>query len=408
MSAVCGAGAEGQGILRAARKRSGSSRPAKSDVDVLVIGSGLTGATIARLLRDNGFSVMVLERRSHPGGNVHDQRHASGIPVHTYGPHYFRTSSERIWRFVNRFSAFRPFAAQLKTVVDGRLEDWPVTAEYLERTLGAAWGPDFSGEPGDFEQATLAQMPRPIYEKFVRGYTEKQWGVPAASLSAGLAGRFEVRSGPDRRLKTSTFQGLPERGYAAFMQSLLRDIPVRTGIDYLRHRGEFTARALTVFTGAIDELFGFDLGRLRYRAQAREHLWLDGLPFKHPVVQVNYPSPASGRFVREIEWKHMMTSAEASRIAGTLITREYPYTPGDPDAFEYPFPDEANRLLYAKYAERAAAIEGLLVCGRLGEYRYYDMDQAIGRAMALVEKTISKKLGAGIERTAVASLTAAE
>jgi len=365
--------------------------------DILIVGSGLTGATIARLLFDRGFSVLVLERRAHLGGNVHDYRHESGLWVHTYGPHYFRTSSERIWQFVNRFAAFRPFAAELKTMVDGRLEDWPVTAEYLERVAGCDWKPEFTGTPTNFEEAALAQMPRLIYEKFVRDYSEKQWGVPAATLDTGLAGRFDVRQGPDRRLKSSTYQGLPENGYAAFMTSLLKGIPVQGGVDYLAHRNEFAGHKLLIFTGPIDEFFGFDLGHLVYRGQRREHIWCEGVQQKHPVVQVNFPAVDSGSFVREIEWKHMMPAAELEKINGTLITREHPFTPMQTDQFEYPFPDEANRRLCARYTERAEAIDGLLVCGRLGEYRYYDMDQAIGRAMALTEKVLLRQLAAGTD-----------
>ena len=360
--------------------------------DVLIIGSGLTGATIARLLYDRGHSVMVLERRAHLGGNVHDHRHESGIWVHTYGPHYFRTSSERIWQFVNRFASFRPFAAELKTMVDGRLEDWPVTAEYLERVAGPNWKPEFTGTPTNFEEAALAQMPRAIYEKFVRDYSEKQWGVAAVTLDTGLSGRFDVRTGPDRRLKNSTYQGLPENGYAAFMTSLLADIPLESGVDYLKHRSEFVGQKLTIFTGPIDEFFDFDLGHLGYRGQRREQIWLEGVKQKHPTVQVNFPAKEAGSFVREIEWKHMMPAADLEKINGTLITREHPFTPQVTDQFEYPFPDEANRRLYASYTERAAAMNGLLICGRLGEYRYYDMDQAIGRAMALVDKVLLKQL----------------
>ena len=356
--------------------------------DVLIVGSGLTGATIARHLHDRGVDVLVLERRDHVGGNVHDHEHASGIRVHTYGPHYFRTSSERLWAFVNRFASFQPFAAELQTMVDGRLEAWPVTAEYLERAVGPSWTPDYAGAPANFEDAALAQMPRVVYEKFVRGYTEKQWGVPARTLEAGLAGRFDVRHGPDRRLKNSTYQGVPADGYAAFMRAMLAGIPLAAATDYLRHREDFSARRLLVFTGPIDEFFGFDLGRLKYRGQRREHLWLSHVAWRHPVVQVNFPAPEAGDFVREIEWKHLLPAAQAAAIAGTLITREHPFTPDDPSDFEYPFPDEANRALYRRYADRAAAMSGLLVCGRLGEYRYYDMDQAIARAMTLLERHI--------------------
>jgi UDP-galactopyranose mutase len=359
---------------------------------LVVVGSGLTGATIARLARDAGHSVTVLERRAAVGGNVRDERHESGIVLHPFGPHFFRTSSDRIWSFVGRFASFRPFAAELKTMVDGAAEDWPVTAAYIERHCGPLWSPPFSGTPGNFEEACLAMMPRLVYEKFVRGYTEKQWGVPAASLDASLATRFEVRKTGDRRLKTSTYQGLPSIGYSAFMETMLAGIDVRRGVDFLAHRSELAGRRLTVFTGAIDEFFGFDSGRLDYRAQRRRHLWLEGLAHRHATISTNFPDPADGPFIREIEWKHMMPAAEAAAIAGTLVTQEFPFSPRDPDHFEYPFPSEANRRLYETYAERAAAFPDLLICGRLGEYRYFDMDQAIARAMTLFERRVLPRL----------------
>ena len=362
------------------------------EASLVVVGSGLTGATIARLARDAGHSVTVVERRAAVGGNVRDERHASGIVLHPFGPHFFRTASDRIWRFVNRFSRFRPFAAELKTKVDGAAEDWPVTAEYIERVCGPGWSPPFSGEPGNFEEACLAMMPRVVYEKFVRGYTEKQWGMPAAGLDASLATRFEVRTGSDRRLKTSAYQGLPTIGYSGFMEAMLAGIDVRRSTDFLAHRSELAGQRLTVFTGPIDEFFGFDLGRLHYRAQQRRHQWLGDLAYKHATVSTNFPDPADGAFIREVEWKRIMTADEAAAIPGTLITREYPFSSENPDQYEYPFPNAANRRLYERYAERAQASPDLLICGRLGEYRYYDMDQAIGRAMTLFERRVLPRL----------------
>lgn len=143
-------------------------------VDYLIVGSGLSGATIARLFTDAKREVLLLERREHWGGNVHDSVHRSGISFHTYGPHYFRTNSERIWQFVNRFARFYPFAATLKTFVDGAFENYPLNARAIKRLAGAGWQPAFTGTPENFEQACLAHMPRVVYDKFIRGYTEKQ------------------------------------------------------------------------------------------------------------------------------------------------------------------------------------------------------------------------------------------
>jgi len=359
--------------------------------DYVVVGSGLTGATLARLLADAGREVLVMERRSHVGGNVHDHLHPSGIRIHTYGPHYFRAHSEKIWQFVNRFARFHPYEAVVKSCVDGRLENWPVTRGYIRRAVGAAWQPEFKGVPTNFEEACLRMMPRLVYEKFVKGYTEKQWGVPARTLAPSLAARFEVRRDGDLRLKTHKHQGIPAEGYAAFMQRILEGLPVMPDLDYLRHRDQVRARRRLVFTGPIDEFFDFDLGHLRYRAQTREHEYLPEAGFAQAVGQINYPSPEDGRHIRTLEWKHMMSRDRVSQISGTVITRETPRDSREAGEHEYPFPDAANASLYQAYAKRAAAIPGLLVCGRLGEYRYYDMDQAIGRAMVLAQRVLHGK-----------------
>jgi UDP-galactopyranose mutase len=355
--------------------------------DYLVVGAGLTGATIARTLVDAGRDVLVVERRPHIGGNLYDFTHHSGIRIHAHGPHYFRTSSDAIWAYVRRFAEFYRFEAVLMSQVDGRLEHWPIQEEYIRRAIGACWNPAHRGPAGNFEEASLAMMPQPVYEKFVKFYTAKQWGVPPHTLAAGLAGRFDVRADGDVRLKTSRHQGIPRGGYNLFMRRMLDAIPVVTGVDYLRQRGRFTARITTFFTGPIDEYFGFDLGRLAYRGQCRSHAYLPDTSWHHPVGQVNHPAPDVAA-IRTLEWKHMMEPELRDRLPGTVITTETPYTPADPRRCEYPFPDAANQHLYRRYRERADALPGLVMCGRLGEYRYYDMDQAIGRALTLAKRAL--------------------
>lgn len=358
-------------------------------VDYLIIGSGLTGAVIARTLKDRGKDVWVVERRNHVGGNVFDHLHESGIRIHTYGPHYFRTHDERIWRFVNRFSEFRPYVACLKSYVDGQYENWPIGASYIRKHVGENWEPSFKGSPENFEEAALKLMPALVYEKFVKGYNIKQWGVDPKRLSAGLVKRFDVREDDDPRLTPHhRFQGLPSDGYADFMRRMLEGIPVTLGHDYVQCPDEFRYRRMLIYTGPIDEFFNHELGRLTYRGQQRVHEWIKTVNFIQPGVQVNNPDLSNGPHIRTLEWKHLMDPGEAARIAGTLVTREITYTPEHPDDFEYPFPDESNAKLYAEYRARALKIPRLLVCGRLGEYRYYDMDQAIGRALMLAEKRV--------------------
>lgn len=356
------------------------------EIDYLIVGSGLTGATIARLLTDLNHRVLVVDRRSHVGGNVHDHAHPSGIRVHTYGPHYFRTSSDKIWEFVNRFASFYKYEAVLKSYVDGRYENWPISGSYIRENIGEGWKPEFVDKPTNFEEAALSIMPRLVYEKFVKGYTEKQWSVRACQLSHTLIKRFNVHHDDDPRLMKHTYQGIPEQGYAEFMTSMLKGIPVILNFDFIKYRTSFTPKKMTIFTGSIDELFDFDLGKLVYRGQVRETVYLEDVNYCLPCGQINNPDSQNGSHIRTLEWKHMMESKYSASIRGTVLTKEYPCTPDDPNNYEYPFPNDRNEKLYGQYQDRLKSIPNLLVCGRLGEYKYYDMDQAISRAMILAKK----------------------
>ncbi len=346
----------------------------------------MTGATMARFLADAGREVLVLERRAHVGGNVHDTLHPSGIRFHTYGPHHFRTHSARVWDYVRRFGDFFKYEAIVKTQIDGQLENWSIGVGTMRRLAGDAWQPDFDGAPTNFEEACLAKMPRVVYKKFVKGYTEKQWGVAPATLDAALSKRVSVWMDNDPRLMRHRYQGIPSQGYAVWMEQMLAGIPVQLETDYLRARNDFCARKKLIFTGPIDEFFDFDLGRLHYRGQQREHVYYPDIAYAQPCAQINNPDPTQGAHIRTLEWKHMLPRADAEKIRGTLLTRETTFSPDDPNRYEYPFPDAANAALYQKYRRRAQAQRNILFCGRLGEYRYYDMDQAIGRAWILAER----------------------
>lgn len=361
-------------------------------IDHIIVGSGLTGATLARLLTDAGRHVLVFERRPRLAGNIADDVHPSGIRYHRYGPHLFRTNSERIWQFAQRFGDFYRYEHRACSLVDGRLEQWPVSQEYIERECGKNWKPAFAGTPTNFEEASLAMMPRIIYERFVKGYTEKQWGVPAHTLSAKLAKRFAVAPAGETRFSDHKYQALPELGYSAWIEEMLEGIPVILNCDFLREEGRLRDTH-TIFTGSIDEFFGFRLGKLHYRAQERELVcWRTGTedgPWGN-TAQTNYPS-RHFLAVRHVSWKRMMHEYYRPRFGHDIATHETPFTPTDPDRYEYPFPDEHFEQLHSQY-ENLAALEAphVLFAGRLGEGRYLDMDQAIARAFMHFHRIMEK------------------
>jgi UDP-galactopyranose mutase len=358
--------------------------------DYVVVGTGLTGAVIARQLHDAGREVVVLDKREHMGGNVHDYVHPSGIRIHTYGPHYFRTSSDELWDYVQRFSSFYKYEAAIKSFVDDNLENWPIAASYIRNKIGEVWEPEFKGTPTNFEEASLSMMPKEIFTKFVKGYSEKQWGISTKMLSPGLAKRFDVRIDDEPRLMRHKHQGLPIDGYAVFMQKMLAGLPVILGVDYLKNRPNIVSTRHLIFTGPIDEYYDCLLGRLHYRGQTREHIYYPESDLLQPCGQINNPDPQNGAHIRSLEWKHMMEEKYSNRIRGTVVTKETTVTPTNSDNFEYPFPDQANAALYSKYREMANGEPRVTICGRLGEYKYYDMDQSIARALQLSKKILSE------------------
>jgi UDP-galactopyranose mutase len=364
-------------------------------VDYLVVGAGLTGSTVARILHDHGREVLILDRRHCVGGNVHDSLHPSQIRLHTYGPHYFRCSSRRIWEFVNRFSGFYRYEAVVKSLVAGHYENWPISARLLDRFPG--WQNSRpTATPANFEEACLQKMPRPVYEAFVMGYTRRQWGMDPRQLHPRLADRIRINVDHETTLTPRrVFQGLPAQGYSGLMTNMVEKIPCLLGVDYLKNRSAYKIRRALIFTGPIDEFFSFDAGRLGYRSLERVHEFLPGSDWFQPCGQVNHPDAGDPGALRTLEWKYLMPKDQQQRIRGTLITREFPFTPEDPDRFEYPVPTVGLAHLYRHYRRRAGAVPKLIICGRLGAYRYLDMDEAIGLAMRLAQRLLSPDVVAG-------------
>lgn len=357
--------------------------------DYVIVGAGLTGITIARLLADYNQDVIIIERKDHIAGNVYDYRHDCGVMIHQYGPHYFRCGSEKIWSFVNRFSAFYDWSATLRSKVKNEYLNWPVNQSYINKIAGT--NPDlFKGEPSNFEEACLAKMPEPLYELFIKGYTEKQWGVKATELDATLAVRITInKSNVNTLTPNHRWNAIPVNGYTAMVKNMIDTIPVELNFDFLKNRENIVANKLLVFTGPIDEFFNYKYGKLKYRSQQREVEYRENINEFQPCIQVNYPDGKEPR-IRTIEWKHLLMPETKEKIKGTVLTHETPFTPENPNQYEYPFPDKYNKNLYEKYKTDADRLNDTLICGRLGEYKYYDMDQAIGRAMLLASQILKK------------------
>jgi UDP-galactopyranose mutase len=357
--------------------------------DFVIVGSGLTGSTIARILTDHEQDVVIVDRKNHLAGNVYDYRHESGAMIHKYGPHYFRCGSEKIWNFLNRFTEFYDWSAKLLSKVNDEYLNWPVNQDYIEKLAGRDWEV-FKEEPSNFEEACLAKMPWQLYELFIKGYTEKQWGVKATDLDKELAVRITInKSNVNSLTPNHKWNALPRNGYTEMVRNMIDGIPLELEFDYLQHKEKVVAKKMIIFTGPIDEFFGYKYGKLKYRGQNRHIEHLEDVDQYQPSIQVNYPSPHDPR-IRTIEWKHLMHSSEKNKVKGTLLTHETPFTPENSANFEYPFPDKINKNLYEQYKAESEKLDNILICGRLGEYRYYDMDQAIGRAMKLASEIIEK------------------
>lgn len=358
--------------------------------DYLIVGSGLFGAVFAHEMKQAGKSCLVLERRPHVGGNVYCEE-KEGIHIHTYGAHIFHTSDKKIWNYVNQFVEFNNYVNSPVANYKGELYNLPFNMNTFAKMWGIVTPSEAAAkiaaqreaagitEPKNLEEQAISLIGTDIYTKLIKGYTEKQWGRSCTDLPPFIIKRLPVRYTFDNNYFNDRYQGIPMGGYNVLIEGLLDGIEVRTGVDFLKNRDSYAAMAKTiVYTGPIDEYFGYQLGRLEYRGLRFETKRLE--EENHQGVAVMNYTDRETPYTRIIEHKHF----EFGTQPVTYVTKEYPadWQPGE-EAY-YPVNNEQNQALYAQYQKLAAGEKGVLFGGRLAEYKYYDMDDVIASALSAV------------------------
>ena len=368
--------------------------------DYLIVGAGLYGAVCARELTDAGKKVFVIDKRPCIAGNVYTEK-VEGINVHKYGAHIFHTNNKEVWDYVNRFSVFNRFTNSPVANYKGELFSLPfnmytfnkmwdvVTPQDAEAKI-AEQKKEISGEPRNLEEQAISLVGRDIYEKLIKGYTEKQWGRPCDQLPSFIIKRLPVRLTFDNNYFNALYQGIPVGGYTALVEKMLDGIDVRLNCDYLEDKDGWAAQAKKIiYTGPIDAYFNYSLGTLEYRSVHFETELLDTPNFQGNAA-VNYTDRETP-WTRIIEhkWFEQISPAEQQKYREehgdkTVISREYSseWKPGDEPY--YPVNDEKNSALLARYQELAEKESRVIFGGRLGSYKYYDMDQVIAAALEKV------------------------
>ena len=368
--------------------------------DYLIVGAGLYGAVCARELTDAGKKVFVIDKRPCIAGNVYTEK-VEGINVHKYGAHIFHTNNKEVWDYVNRFSVFNRFTNSPVANYKGELFSLPfnmytfnkmwgvVTPQEAEAKI-AEQKKEISGEPRNLEEQAISLVGRDIYEKLIKGYTEKQWGRPCDQLPSFIIKRLPVRLTFDNNYFNALYQGIPVGGYTAMVEKMLDGIDVRLNCDYLEDKDGWAAQAKKIiYTGPIDAYFNYSLGTLEYRSVHFETELLDTPNFQGNAA-VNYTDRETP-WTRIIEhkWFEQISPAEQQKYREehgdkTVISREYSseWKPGDEPY--YPVNDEKNSALLARYQELAEKESRVIFGGRLGSYKYYDMDQVIAAALEKV------------------------
>lgn len=367
--------------------------------DYLVVGSGLYGAIFAHEAKAKGKSVLVVDKRPNIAGNVYTEKQ-EGINVHMYGAHIFHTNDKRVWNYITQFAEFNRFTNSPVANYKGELYSMP----FNMYTFNKMWGvvtpeeaaakieeqkKEITGEPKNLEEQAISLVGRDIYEKLVKGYTEKQWGRDCKELPAFIIKRLPVRLTFDNNYFNALYQGIPIGGYTKMVENLLDGIEVRLNTDYLEHKAELDSLAdKVVYTGPIDAYFGFKLGTLEYRSVRFENETLD-IPNFQGNAAVNYTDRETP-WTRIIEhkWFEFGKEEDGNDLPKTIISREYSSEWKAGDEPYYPVNDEKNGQLYAKYKELADKETGVIFGGRLGEYKYYDMDTTIASVLDMCDKEL--------------------
>ena len=363
--------------------------------DYLVVGAGLYGAVFAQVAKAKGKKVLVIDKRDHIAGNIYTEE-IEGINVHKYGAHIFHTNNKKVWEYITQFAEFNRFTNSPVANYKGELYSLPFNMYTFNQMWGVVTPQEAATkieeqkaaagitEPKNLEEQAISLVGTDIYEKLVKGYTEKQWGRPCHELPAFIIKRLPVRLTFDNNYFNALYQGIPMGGYTKMVENLLDGIEVRLSEDYLEKKAEYDALAeKIVYTGAIDAYFDYKLGALEYRSVRFENEVLD-MPNFQGNAAVNY-TDAETPWTRIIEHKWF----EFGDQPKTVISREYSseWKPGDEPY--YPVNDEKNGSLYAEYKKLAEAENKVIFGGRLGEYRYYDMDSVIASALEMCEKELA-------------------
>ncbi|HKG75733.1 MAG TPA: UDP-galactopyranose mutase [Aestuariivirgaceae bacterium] len=377
--------------------------------DWLVVGAGFAGSVIAhQLATQRDESVLVIDRRPHIGGNAYDRYDRAGVLIHQYGPHIFHTNSQAIFDFLSQFTDWRPYEHRVLAHVDNQLLPIPINLDTVNRLYGLnlnseeleRWFAE-QAEPVDeiktSEDVVVSKVGRDLFQKFFEGYTKKQWGVYPRELDKSVTSRVPTRTNRDDRYFGDEFQFMPAEGYTRMFERMLDhpNIKIMLQADYAEIKTQVPHRR-TIFTGPIDEYFGFRLGKLPYRSLKFRHVTLDK-EWHQPVAVVNYPQ--TEKFTRVTEYKHLTGQVHPQ----TSITYEFSSETGDP---YYPVPRPENQELYKRYEALALAARDVWFVGRLATYRYYNMDQVVGQALATfrrIDAALPRVASADSRMTAVAS-----